>query len=114
MESFGWNVDRLEGPLAHERFGMFVLPSSFSGSFLAWSLAEQGEFARAIEVAEQAARVAEDGDHPFSRGYAHLGLGIVALRRGHVQEAIRGFERALGGRLRRQPGGLCLRRLPLG
>ena len=95
MEYFGWNFDRLEGPLAQERFGMFVLPASFSGSFLAWSLAEQGEFRRATEIAEEAARIAEVGDHPFSRGYAQLGIGMVALRQGTLREAIDAFERAL-------------------
>jgi class 3 adenylate cyclase/tetratricopeptide (TPR) repeat protein len=95
MEYFRWNFQRLRGPLAHERFGMFVLPSSFSGSFLAWSLAEQGDFPRAADIAEDAAGIAEGGDHPFSRGYAQLGMGVVALRRGDLQEAIRAFERAL-------------------
>ena len=96
MEYFGWNVARLTGALAFERFGMFVLPSSFSGSFLAWALAEQGDFVRAAEAAQQAAHIAESGDHPFSRGYAQLGLGMVALRQGSIEAAIRAFERALG------------------
>lgn len=95
MEYFRWNTTRLEGERARERFGMFVLPAAFARSFIAWGLAELGEFADAYGVGEDALRIAEEAEHPFSCGYAHLGLGVVALRQGNLRRALRSFERAM-------------------
>ena len=94
-EYFSWNATHLNGNLVSERFGLFVLPSSFARSFIAWGLAETGKFSEAFNVAEDALRIAEDVNHPFSCGYAYLGLGVVALRQGNVRRALRSFERAL-------------------
>jgi tetratricopeptide (TPR) repeat protein len=95
MEYFKWNVDHLEGPLQQERYGLFVLPSSFSRSFLAWAHAELGEFEKGAAIAEEGVRIAETAGHPFSSGYAHLGLGVLYLRQGDLPRAIFSFERAL-------------------
>ncbi len=92
---FGWNATELKGELAGERFGMFVLPSAFARSFMAWGLAETGEFAEAYAIGEEALQISEDHSHPFSIGYAHLGLGVVALRQGNFRRAVRSFQRAL-------------------
>jgi class 3 adenylate cyclase/tetratricopeptide (TPR) repeat protein len=94
-EHFGWNAVHLEGNLASQRFGMFVLPAAFSRSFIAWGLADTGQFSEAFNVGEDALRIAENASHPFSCGYAHLGLGVVALRQGNLRRALRSFERAL-------------------
>jgi class 3 adenylate cyclase/tetratricopeptide (TPR) repeat protein len=94
-ECFGWTATHLTGSLVSERFGLFVLPSSFARSFIAWGLAETGRFSEAFNIAEDALRIAEDANHPFSCGYAYLGLGVVALRQGNVHRALRSFERAL-------------------
>ncbi|KRR18785.1 ATP-binding protein [Bradyrhizobium retamae] len=94
-ECFGWNVLHLEGNLASQRFGMFVLPAAFSRSFIAWGLADTGQFSEAFNIGEDALRIAENASHPFSCGYAHLGLGVVALRQGNLRRALRSFERAL-------------------
>ncbi len=96
MVYFGWNVVRLGPEHVRERFGMFVLPSTFSRSFMAWALAELGEFAEGSAIGEEALGIAEAAEHPFSCGYAHLGLGVLALRRGDVRGALRSFERSLG------------------
>lgn len=94
-ECFGWNVAHLEGNLASQRFGMFVLPAAFARSFIAWGLADTGHFSEAFNVGEDALRIGENASHPFSCGYAHLGLGVVALRQGNLRRALRSFERAL-------------------
>jgi class 3 adenylate cyclase/tetratricopeptide (TPR) repeat protein len=94
-ECFGWNVVNLDGNLAGQRFGMFVLPAAFSRSFIAWGLADTGQFSEAFNIGEDALRIAETASHPFSCGYAHLGLGVVALRQGNLRRALRSFERAL-------------------
>jgi tetratricopeptide (TPR) repeat protein len=114
-EYFGWNATHLEGNLVSERFGMFVLPSSFARSFIAWGLAETGKFSEAFNVAEDALRIAEDVNHPFSCGYAHLGLGVVALRQGNLRRALRSFERALAaGAFADSPVGFAFVALHLG
>ncbi len=95
MTHFGWNIAALKGALLHKRFGLFVLPSSFSRSFQAWALAELGEFAAAIEHAQRAIEIAEQAHDANSSGYAHLGLGVVHLRRGDLLNAVATLERAL-------------------
>jgi class 3 adenylate cyclase/tetratricopeptide (TPR) repeat protein len=115
MKYFGWNATRLEGELTQERFGMFVLPSAFSRSFIAWAMAELGEFSQAYDIGETALRIAEDAGHPFSCGYAHLGLGVVALRQGHLRRALRSFERAMAaGAFADSPVGFAFVALHLG
>jgi len=95
QEYFEWNVAQLKGDLQFERFGLFVIPSSFSSAFLAWSFAELGEFRRGVSIAEEGIRIAEAERHPFSCGYAYLGMGVVRLRQGELLGAILSFERAL-------------------
>jgi class 3 adenylate cyclase/tetratricopeptide (TPR) repeat protein len=95
LERFGSNAARLQHEQLRERFGMFVLPSTFSRSFIAWALADLGRFADALAIGEDALHIAETIDHPFSCGYAHLGLGVVFLRQGEARRALKSFERAL-------------------
>jgi tetratricopeptide (TPR) repeat protein len=95
IEFFRRNVETLHGPLLNERFGLFVLPSSFSRSFLAWALAELGEFAEGAAIAAEGVRIAEAAEHPFSSGYAHLGAGVLQLRQGDLPRAIYSLERAI-------------------
>jgi len=108
LEFFRWNVTRLEGDLQRERFGLFGLPSVFSRSFLARSLAELGEFAEGIEMGEEGVRLAESADHPYSRVYAYLGIGALYLRKGDTDRAISVLRRALDlGQVAHIPVGLA-------
>src|SRR6185503_12850022 len=61
---FDWNIVHLQGESLYERFGLFVIPSSFSRSFLAWGLADLGEFAQGLTIAEEGVRIAESAGHP--------------------------------------------------
>jgi tetratricopeptide (TPR) repeat protein len=88
------NVSRLTGPLLTERFGVAALPSVYSRTWLAWSLAELGKFTEAARVAEDGLAVAESTAHSFSLIYACLGVGTVALRRGQADEAVEALARA--------------------
>ncbi len=92
---FQWNIDRLRGELARERFELFGLPSVFSRVFLAYCLAELGEFSSATLIVEEADRIANAADHTFSRVYAHLGTGYLYLRKGDLSRSITVLERAL-------------------
>ena len=56
-------------------------------------MADTGHFL-AFNFGEDALRIADNAT-PFSCGYAHLGLGVVALRQGNLRRALRSFERAL-------------------
>jgi tetratricopeptide (TPR) repeat protein len=61
---------------------------------MAWSLAELGEFARALDVGDEGVRLAESLDHPQSLVFALLGVGHVMVRRGEYAGTIAVLERA--------------------
>jgi tetratricopeptide (TPR) repeat protein len=89
------NVAALEGDLRYERFGMVGLPSVFSRTFLVLCLAECGEFVEGMTHSEEAMRIAEAVDHPFSIVHASESLGHLHLIRGEFRQPIPIFERAL-------------------
>ena len=95
MGYFDWNASQLDGPLLKQRFGLFVLPSTFSRSFSAWCLAEMGEFMHAVSAGEGAVRISLEAEHQFSCGCAFLGMGVVHLRKGDIPLAISALEKAL-------------------
>lgn len=82
------NVAVLTGELAGERFGLAGLPAAFSRAFLAWALAELGEFAEAIAVAQEGTRIAEAARHPYSLAVADYTVGRSYLRQGQLARAI--------------------------
>ncbi len=88
-------VKAVDQSASSERFGLFVMPTPFAQSFIAWSLAELGSFNESQRMGSQALDLARAAKHPFSIGYAHLGLGVAYLRQGRVGQAIAEFENAL-------------------
>ena len=95
VELFRQTVGSLEGDLVHERFGMAAFPSVWARSWLAWSLAERGEFAEGVVIGEEAVRIAESGDHPYSQVQAGFGLGMVYAIQGRTELAIPALEQGL-------------------
>ncbi len=89
------NVATLEGDLVCERCGMAGFPSVFSRTWLAWSLAERGEFAEAITLAKEGIRIAEDANHLYTLSLAIFGLGKVHLLKGDLDTAVPVLERGL-------------------
>ena len=73
------NVTLLTGDLSRERFGLTGLASVSSSAELCEPLAELGEFAEGIAYGEEAIRIAEVVDHPFSRVHAYWGIGNLYL-----------------------------------
>ena len=86
---------KLLGSLEREHFGA-PLPSGVAArTWLAWCLAELGEFAEAAALGREALRVAELVDQPLSRVHAQYSLGTVHFIRGELDEAIAALEHAL-------------------
>jgi class 3 adenylate cyclase/tetratricopeptide (TPR) repeat protein len=99
------NVEALSGELIRERFGSSAFPSVFSRSYMAFSLADLGEFTEAISVAEEAVRIAEEADTAHSQVLASHSLGLVYLCKGDLDRAIPVLEQAF---LRCQAGHIPL------
>jgi tetratricopeptide (TPR) repeat protein len=64
-------------------------------AYLAWSLAELGEFAEARRRTEDSLRRAEMSENPLALIIACMGVGMVRLRQGNVPAALPALERGL-------------------
>jgi class 3 adenylate cyclase/tetratricopeptide (TPR) repeat protein len=89
------NVERLEGDLLHERFGMPGLASVTSRGVLAWCLAELGEYPEAVARGDEGLRIAEAVNQPYSLVVALFCAGFPRLHRGNLPEAMVLLERGL-------------------
>jgi tetratricopeptide (TPR) repeat protein len=78
-----------------ERFGMAGYPAFEARALLALTLAEVGEFAEGVAYGEEAVRIAEALDHPFSLALARNQLGSVHVTRGDLEQAASWLERGL-------------------
>jgi tetratricopeptide (TPR) repeat protein len=86
----------LQGDRRHEWLsGAGLLGSVASRAWLAWCLAEMGEFTEAMAHGEEALRIAREVDHASSLVYAYRSLGFVFHRRGAIPQAIPPLERAV-------------------
>jgi class 3 adenylate cyclase/tetratricopeptide (TPR) repeat protein len=89
------NVENLGGELRLDRLGLPGLPSVSSRTWLAWCLTERGELARAAEHAEAGLRIAEEAGHLRSLTVATMGLGVVQMASGRMEDAVSTLERGL-------------------
>ena len=85
----------LQGDLQWEHFGMAGLPSVFARAWLAWCLAELGDFDEGVTLGEEAVAIADAADHAYSRVLAAWGLGTLHVVRGDPERAIAVLERGL-------------------
>jgi len=74
---------------------MAGFPSVFSRVWLAWCLAERGEFVQAITLGQEGIRIADDANDLYTLSLACFGLGIVYLLKGDLDNAIPVLERGL-------------------
>src|SRR5262245_2514982 len=88
-------VASLDGDLARERFGMIAFSSVWARSWLAWSLAEMGEFDEAIAIGDESVEIATSDDHAASRLQALFGCGILSVIQGRLDRAIPALEQGL-------------------
>jgi class 3 adenylate cyclase/tetratricopeptide (TPR) repeat protein len=79
-----------------ERCGMTGFPAGICRAYVAWSLAERGEFAQAIAVGQEGVGIAERIDHPFTLTWSCWGLANSHLIRGELNHALALLERGLG------------------
>ncbi len=85
----------LQGERTRESFGVAVLPAVLSRAHLATTLAERGAFDEGDAHGQEAIRIAEAADHPFSLVYACLFLAYLNSVKGELNQAARLFERAV-------------------
>jgi tetratricopeptide (TPR) repeat protein len=86
------NVTLLRGDLARAYFGLASLPAVYSRTWIAWSLAELGDFSEAIRHGLEEVEIADAADHPLSRVNAYFGIGYAYLRQGALRQAIDALE----------------------
>jgi tetratricopeptide (TPR) repeat protein len=85
----------LIGERRSSRFGLVNLPAVSSRVFAVWSLAELGGFAEGRGVGEDAVRIAETVEQPYSMATALIAVGLLYRRQGDIAKAIPTLERSL-------------------
>jgi tetratricopeptide (TPR) repeat protein len=88
-------VTSLDGGRSRERFGRVFLPAVLSRAWLAACHAELGMFVEGKALGDEGLQIAEAVAHPPSLIPAHWGVGLVALRRGDLSQALPQLERAV-------------------
>ena len=90
------NVEKLEAMRALEGAGPQTVISYVSSSgWLAFTLAELGDFDQARACADTAERTAEAERHAYAQAIAWSLGGLVALQRGHLDRALHLLEKSL-------------------
>ena len=92
-ELLGRNVASLEGEL--RRCNLPVRQEITSRTFLAWCLAELGEFTEGLAHANYVVRLAEASGSAYALVYACSAAAFLHLRSGRFEQAIRAAERAV-------------------
>src|SRR5712691_1556735 len=88
-------VDALRENPSREDMGSAGLLSVFSRIYLAYYLAERGDFREAMACGEEGIRLAVTADHQYSLAFAYCGVGTLFLVKGDLESAIRLLERGL-------------------
>jgi tetratricopeptide (TPR) repeat protein len=94
-EFFARILQLLEGDRVRERCGLAGFPAVMSRVFWTFALAERGEFDKGMLQAQEAIRLAEALDHPYSLISALRSLSRLHGARGDFNHAIRLAERSL-------------------
>ncbi|HET6365788.1 MAG TPA: AAA family ATPase [Pseudomonadales bacterium] len=89
------NVERLEEVRVRDGGAATTVSYASSTGWLAFSLAELGEFDLAASYAAMGQRAAETERHAYAQAIAWTLAGLVALRRGHMEKALYLLERSL-------------------
>jgi tetratricopeptide (TPR) repeat protein len=95
LKYFRRNVESLAGDQLYQRFGLAFFPSVGARYQLVILLAERGEFIEAAGHGDEAIRIAEAANHPFSLSTAYYAVGHLHIRKGVIEKAINLLERDL-------------------
>ena len=85
----------LSGPPARQRHGMAGYPAAITRGFLAWGLAELGEFVEALDWARQGVEIAGEVNSAMSTVWVTDYLALTHIMRGDHDPAIELLERNL-------------------
>jgi class 3 adenylate cyclase/tetratricopeptide (TPR) repeat protein len=85
----------LKDDLSRERFGLAGFPAALARFYLAWLLAERGQFDEGILHGREGTGIAEALDHPYSLGVVCWSLAHLYMSKGEVDQAGRLLERGL-------------------
>jgi class 3 adenylate cyclase/tetratricopeptide (TPR) repeat protein len=85
----------LTGDLRYAHFGRLALPAVTARRYAAFCLAELGEIPEGRSVGEDAVRLAEAVEHPYSIVLALGPVGVLCRRQGEIHTAIPVLERGL-------------------
>jgi tetratricopeptide (TPR) repeat protein len=88
-------IESLRSQRTRERFGLVTSPAVRSHAQLARALAERGVFDEGAAHGQEAIRIAEALDHPFSIVVGCLDLAYLKSVRGELSQAARLLERAV-------------------
>ena len=89
------NVSSLTGELSRERFSIGSLPAVHSRTYMIFPLVELGEFSTAVQISEEAVRIAEAADTAHSQVLARHAVGLTYLCKGDIDRAIPLLEQTL-------------------
>ena len=92
---FKKNIDSLVGDQIYDRFGLTFLASVGSHFQFVEILSNRGEFNEAAIHGDEAVRIAELANHPFSLNTAYLAVGFLHFRKGALDKAIALLERSM-------------------
>ena len=92
---FKKNIDSLVGDQIYDRFGLAFIASVGSHFQLVEILSDRGEFNEAAIHGDEAVRIAEVANHPFSLDTAYLAVGHLHFRKGDLNKAIALLERSM-------------------
>jgi tetratricopeptide (TPR) repeat protein len=85
----------LSGELELERCGLPFFPVPACNALLAWALAERGAFREGMTCGQDAARITDVLDHPYTRVFISWGLGSLYCGRGQFNHAVDLLERGV-------------------
>jgi predicted ATPase/class 3 adenylate cyclase len=80
-------VKELTGPVAYQRHGMAGFPAAITRGFLAWGLAELGEFDQALGWAQEGVEIASEVNSAMTTVWVTDYLALTYLLRGDLTEA---------------------------
>jgi class 3 adenylate cyclase/tetratricopeptide (TPR) repeat protein len=95
VDYFNSIVSALQGERLYERCGMTGFPAVMSRTWLVSCLTDLGEFELGQMRGQEAIRLAESADHPFSLTQAYYTLGTLFLHQGDLKQAVPILERGL-------------------